>query len=412
MKKLLSLLMCAALISSVASGCGVEKTPETTVAETVEVEVPYESEPVLKKYEGVQLRMLSMVWENDPQAQAILQAARVFEKQTGAVVQVLWAADASAGVDGCDIFQVEGEKLAGTLLTQALDLSQMAQMAGYEQHSFQALRQQVIGRCGYLAGIAQVPYVGGIYYIEDVFESCGIVQAPAGWDEFLSVCRTLRENGYEPLALNSEDTAMAAQLHLERSLGAGQLVKAEDDQSKFAEDEQLIQAAQQIVDFVAAGNLASGTPAAYPAAQSKLGLSNAVMTVGSNKLCDQVEETACADLKWGVFSWPGSGDGCGSFVDSDVLCVNSDSSNAQAAFDFIMLLCTGEFDQLRADICGGIPADPANQSAIAGAVEVLLASGSWDEALLVGVPESVFSRLWEGKYKSGVQFADAWDQSR
>ena len=411
MKKLLSLILCGALLLTLGA-CGAEETPETTVPEPVEVEVPYEAEPEVKKYEGVQLRMLSMLWDTDPQAQVILQAAEVFEKQTGAAVQVVWASDPASGVAGYDVFQVEGQALTGDLLAQALDLTQMAQAAGYEQYSFPALRQQVTERCGYLAGIAQVPYLGGVYYIREVFESCGIETVPASWEEFLTVCQTLRDNGYEPLALNSGDTALATQLHLERSMGAAWLVKAEGDKTKFADDEQAVTLAQQIVDFVAAGNLATGTPAEYPAAQKQLGLSNAAMTLGSNEICAQVEELTYTQLDWGVFAWPGSGDGSGSFVQSDLLCVSAGSANAQAAFDFIMLLCTGEFDQLRADITGGIPADPANVCTISGAVDVLLASGSQDGALVEGIPGTVFSRLWEGKYKTGQQFASAWDQAR
>lgn len=412
MKKLLSLLMCMVVLLSLMGGCGVKEAPETTAAEPVEVEVPYETEPAVKKYEGVQLRMLAMLWDTEPEARVIQQAAEVFQQQTGAAVQIVWASDAAAGVNGYDIFQIAGSSLTGDVLTNALDLSQMAEEAGYEQHSFAALRRQVTDRCGYLAGIPQIPTVGGIYYVQEVFDACGITQTPDTWEEFLDLCQTLRSGGFESLALNSEDAALAGQLHLERSLEAARLVKAEDDKTKFADDEQLVQTVQQIVDFVAGGNLASGKIGAYPAAQKQLGLSNAAMTVGSNAVCTQVEEATLADLHWGVFAWPGSGEGCGSFVDSDMLCVNSSSQNVQAAFDFIMLLCTGEFDQLRADITGGIPADPANACVIASAAEVLQASLGRDGTMLAGVPTDVLVKLWEGKYKSGAQFAAIWDQSR
>ena len=43
-------------------------------------------------------------------------------------------------------------------------------------------------------------------------------------------------------------------------------------------------------------------------------------------------------------------------------------------FDFLMLLVTGEFDQLRTDLSCGIPADPRNESAIIGAMDAIAAA--------------------------------------
>lgn len=126
------------------------------------------------------------------------------------------------------------------------------------------------------------------------------------------------------------------------------------------------------------------------------------MTVGSNALCAQVEEASQVQITWGVFAWPGGG--TGSVATEDVLCVRKDCAYAQAAFDFIMLLCTGEFDQLWADVTGGIPADPANASPITGAVETLLAAQP--QTALLGT--DALLKLWTGGYGSGAAFAAAW----
>ena len=409
-KRILALL-CAALLMISAAGCGTqvpEETTEPTLPPPAEVEVPYEPETEMKKYEGVQLRLLATMWDTEPEAMVMQQAAEFFQRTTGAQVQILWAADPAAGLTGCDIFQASVPMLKEGLLSEALDLGPMAEAAGYQNKSYESLRRQVMDRCGYLAGIPQIPRVGGIYYLQDTFTAAGIQAVPGSWTEFLDICQTLTDAGYEPLALNSEDAALAAYLHLERSVGASGLVKMEEEKRKFAEDEVLVDAAQQIVDLVAGGNVLT---AAYPSGWNKLGLSNAAMTVGDNDLCAAVEEACRMDLRWGVFPWPGTGAGTGSYVSSDLLCVSAGSENPQAAFDFIMLLCTGDFDQLRADVSGGIGADPANTGTIRGAKEILSLAGGFDGSLPDYGDTDVFARLWNGKYKTGLQFAQSWDKA-
>lgn len=412
MKRIFCILLCVVLIILSSVGCGVEQpveTTEPTIPAPVELEVAYEPEQKRQKYEGVQLRVLSMYWDTDPEAQVMLQAAQAFYSQTGAQVQILWATDAASGVEGCDVFQTGIASLDGVLLSRTLDLTQMAENAGYDQKSFSSLRRQVIDRCGFLAGIPQIPSITGVYYVKDVFDAAGVETAPGTWEEFLAVSQTLRESDYEALALNKEDEVLAAYLHLEQRLGSDRLVKTEADKSKFASDEALLESAGQIIDFVSGGNLLTS---AYPGGQNKLGLSNAAMTVGSNVLCAEVENAACVNLNWGVFPWPGEGTGAGCLISSDVLCVHKDSENMQAAFDFVMLLCTGEFDQLRADLTEGIPADPANESPITGAVELLQNAQKATAQLPGELPAEVFSKLWQGKYKTAEQFAKSWDKSR
>lgn len=411
MKKKIFALLGAALMTAALAACGRElpvETAEPTAPAPVEAEVPYQPETEAKQYEGAQLRLLTPLWDTDPEAQVLLQAAEVFHGLTGAEVQIIWAADPASGVGGCDIVHVETGNLRDGLLVDALDLEQMAQAAGYDEKSFEALRNQVTQRCGYLAGIPMIPEVGGIYYVRDAFSAAGIGTVPGTWTEFLNTCQTLKNGGFEPLALNNQDAALAAYLHLERNLGAD-AVKTEEDKGKYAADEALVTAAQQLVDFVAGGNVLT---AEYPGGQNKLALSNAAMTVGTNTLCAQVEEGTFTDLSWGMFPWPGEGGSSGSYIRSEVLSVSRGSEHPQAAFDFILLLCTGEFDQLRVDITGGIPADPANESAVSGAKEALLAAGSFDGTLPEGMDTEVFTKLWAGKYKTGEQFAKAWDKSR
>ena len=131
------------------------------------------------------------------------------------------------------------------------------------------------------------------------------------------------------------------------------------------------------------------------------------MVAGSNELCAQVERSTMMDVNWGVFPYPGDGPGKGFAVESQVLAVHKDSADAQAAFDFIMLLTRGEFDQLYADVSEGIPADPANVSPIHGAQTLLEQAETVGMGLLNPEDNELFTRLWSGWYKTPSYFASA-----
>lgn len=394
-------LLCAVLIVLMIAGCESQTSPETTAPETTIPETVPQTQPVfelpaqIRKYQDVRLQFGTPLEETAPEAQVLVQAAEVFFRQTGAQVEICWQNSAAEA----DILTVSGEDLAAI---NALDLTELAAAANYNAHSFACLRQQVMDRCGYLAGIPRTPYLGGIYYNREIFSACD-VEIPKTWEEFLNVCATLQENGYQALALNREDASPALELHLEAALGAAGLKELVSTGS-WAEQGTVI---QQIIDFWKAGYLAKGSPAAYPAAQNRLGLSNAAMVLGTNTVCCEIEEAAMANLEWGIFPWPG-GVGTGTYVDADVLAVRKDCREPQAAFDFIMLLTTGEFDQLHADITGGIPADPVNISVIAGAAEVLLAADSRAIGVLNEARADLYLGLWDGTFKSAEAFADSW----
>lgn len=411
MKKYISALLCAVLILT-AAGCSREEQQQTLPpTEPPVVEVPFETQNTEPKYQDVQLEYWSMLAETAPEARALVQAAEVFSRTTGAQVEITWlggdAEALAAALNGdirVDLFETSGTALAAEQLPYALDLTAMAEAAAYDSRSYEALRQLVVNRCGYLAGIPQVPYVYGMLYNRDVFADCGIEAAPGSWEEFVSVCQTLRDRGYEPLTMDLEMTYLVTELHMERTVGVSRLAQLVAE-GGWENDEAVVESVQRIVDFVAGGYMAKLTPTSYPTGQNKLALSNAAMVVGSNVTCAQVEEASRMDLNWGVFAYPGNGTGTGVFVDSDVLAIHKDCANAQAAFDFAMLLTTGEFDQLRADLAGGIPADPANESRIYGAVELLAGAKPQAPGRIDPAHYEVYAKVWQGHYKLSTYYA-------
>ncbi len=417
MKKTISLLLCAVLIFGNLSGCSREEPVETTeptqaptqAIEEVELTVPRDERP----YVGVELEFLSLLDREDPRTAVVEQAAEVFEIRTGAVVNTFWlggdenALAANFGGDvKVDIFAASVDTLETILAPYALDLTSMAEKTDYLQRSHEVLRDQVVKRCGYLAAIPQTPVLYGMYYNADAVSDAGMTGLPQSWGDFLEFSRVLTEKGYMSMAMDMENANIALELHLERHLGFDKF-QALMIQAGWTQDMAYIDLFKLAIDYASAGYLAKGDPAVFPSGQDKLALSNVVMIPGSSELCAQVERSTLMDVNWGVFPYPGDGTGKGFGVESQVLAIHRDCANAQAAFDFIMMLTTGEFDQLYADAAEGIPADPNNECGIAGAMELLNQAEARGFGLLRREDNELFSRLWNGWYKVPGYFASA-----
>lgn len=403
-KTLWVLLICLLMLS----GCAAEEPQETTAPMPVEVTVPYEAPAQTLRYEGVELTMQSMWLPEAPEARVLTEAAALFEAQTGAVVMVLWP---GSGEAKADILQLSAADFEAAPMDFALDLTEMAEAADYGAKSHAALRQQITDRCGYLGAIAQVPYLGGIYYNADLFASCGIETVPATWEEFLDLCALLREQGCQSLTMDREGALAAMELHLRRSIGTYEIRCLMAKGNRWDTDLAAIAALEQVMNFAREGNMASGTPAEMPNGRNKMALTDCAMMVGTNADCDAVEADTLMDISWGMFPYPGA-QGSGTWMYADMLVVHADCAAPQAAFDFVLLLATGEFDQLRADIARGVPADPANASYILGAMEAIEAAQPEMLSQFGSKQLETAVRLWSGRYDNAGRYASLLELSK
>lgn len=416
MKKLFCLLLCGALLLT-AAGCG-RKEPEAEPTEPTEaptrpvVEVPLETEGAQLKYEGVGLQFWSMLDEADAEAAVIRQASDYFKATTGATVEIQWLggaeptlAEALSNGTQVDIFETSGQSLKENYLSYALDLTELAADARYETKSWAALRSQILSRCGTLKAVAYQPWLYGMYYNRDAFDRLGIEATPSTWEEYLTFCQKLKDSGYEALVIDDARAHLILELHMERALGWDGLRETMVN-AQWRKNEMAMTMIQNAISFAEMGYLVKGNPAVYPAGQNRLGQSNALLVAGSNVLCTEVEQACLTDVNWGVFPYPGDGPGTGLLVDADVLAVGASCAAPEAAFDFVMLLTTGEFDQLRADVAQGIPADPSNSSPITGAVNCMASATAQAPKWFTGDNNELFSRLWNGYYKTGAYFAN------
>ena len=411
MKKRLWMVLLALLL---LAGCGAkEEIPEATEPPLVEVQVAYEETVQELPYADTELVIQSMWLRENPLSRVLLEAAALFERQTGAVVTVRWRDENTTleSAEGIDIIQIPAAEFASMNAEYALDMTDMAAAAGYEAKSHETLRQQIVQQCGYLGAVAQIPYLGGIYYNADIFAQCGIETLPQDWDGFLALCHGLRQRGWQPLTLDQEDALAAMELHLRRSVGTDEVRRMMSKGHRWDTNMPAIDAMDQVKLFVQDGNMATGTPAETPVGQNKMASSNAAMMVGTNADCADVEEASLMDLNWGMFPYPGNLSS-GTWMTADMLVIHRNTKHAQAAFDFLMLLATGEFDQLRADLSVGIPADPENESPVSGAMDAIRAAQPEPLGLMGKKQMTAAVRLWSAYYSQSGRYASLLEISK
>ena len=230
------------------------------------------------------------------------------------------------------------------------------------------------------------------------------------------------DKGYQPLALDSAYADFTFGYHLDRVIGQDAITDLALN-GGWGENKGVAEAAQQIIDFVKAGYLADGAPDEYPSSQNKIGLTGKVaMVVCANYVAAEVNNNSGTEVNWGMFNYPaveGGADPSNAYAGANSLAISSYSENPQAAFDFLMLLTSGEFDQKMADAASQNPADPRNTAPaiMNGTIEALQATGSpltWNMGLnenadLKANFKDIIIGLFEGKYATGEDFAAAMD---
>ncbi len=427
MKKLIALLMAMAMVLCLAA-CGGSGNSESTAAptgNTTAADTATEGNTETKQYEGITITYWSMWNATETQALVIAEAAEAFQEETGATVNIEWKGRdintlimaALESGENIDLFDDDYQRIAQQYVAYTADLTDMAAAAGYT--GYDCLNSQVIAWAGYLNSIVEQPQVGGIFYNKAAFETAGITSTPTTWEEFLEVCQQLTEAGIAPLALDSAYSDFTFYHQLVRHLGE-EAIETLAMNGGWSDSEGAVAAAQEIVDFVNAGYLAEGAPDTYPSGQNKLGTGEAAMIVCANYVTSEVDNVF-GEQEWGLFNYPavdGGVDNTSAYGGANSFAITSYSENQQAAFDFIMYLTTGEYDQKMADEAGQIPCDPTNTcSSLPGAIETLSSAESimsWCNSINVNSDlatsiKAIFNSIYEGAYSSGEEVCAALD---
>ncbi len=371
MKKIIALLLAAVMVLGLAA-CG-EKTPaanETTQAATGTDASEANTEAPAT---GKEIVYWSMWTEGEPQGTVIKEAAAAYEAATGVHVNIEWkgrdittvlkaALDAGEKID---VFDDDFQRVSTQFAANALDLEEMAKAAGYDDFAVAALPTAVRGWAGKLVCIPYQPYTSGVFYVKSAFEAAGITEEPKTWDEFLDVCQKLKDAGYTPLAQDDAYTRYTFGFMLARMIGEEGVVEL-TNKGGWSNSAEAKQVAQMIVDLRSKGFLSDTAPDAYPNGENELGLGLAAMVVNASWVPGEITNNTQCDEVWGMFNFPAMTDKDAdpttvANIGAQGLAINSKSENPQEAFDFIMYLTSGEFDQEMALASNGIPADTRNE---------------------------------------------------
>ena len=421
MRRFLSLILTVSVFLSLAAMGG---------AAYAEGEAPPEGEAPAEEAapEPIVLNFRSTCNGDEPRAQILQTAADLYEIQTGVHVSIEWwgsdlpsyiAGSLEAG-ESVDIFEGDSLTISSDLGQFTYDLTDMAAAAGYAEHSYGVFNDRSVALAGHLNCITEIPQVGAFFYDQDAFKAAGIPAAPTTWGEFLDDCAKLKTAGYGPLALDNNFAHFFFYHHLVRYLGESG-VTALRDNGGWSANESVVRAAQDMIDLRQAGYLVFGAPEEYPGSQNKLGYGLAAMVLGYDSVVPEVESATLANMRWGAFKYPAVDGGVNddaTYVNATSLAISSYCAHPQEAFNFIMYLVTGEYDQNISNQYTLIPTDTANTAPAcrASAAELLKT---------VTVPMNYFGQLWympywdsasdmilglfRGDYATGAEFCAAID---
>lgn len=315
------------------------------------------------------------MWEStEPQGQVIKEAVDKFTADTGITVDLQFkgrtgireglqpALDAGTNID---LFDEDIDRVNNTWGSYLMDLEELAKGAGYEataNASLMAACREVGG--GTLKSIPYQPNVFAFFYNKDIFDEAGITSVPTTWAELDAACKKIKDAGYTPITSDDAYILCLFGHHMCRINGyegTSDIVK----NNKW-EDPSVMETAKAYEEFAKKGyfseNIASNV---FPAGQNQeLAMGTAAMYLNGSWLPNEVKNMAGDDFRWGCFSYPaveGGKDGTeASNFGAQVLAINKNSQNAEAAFQLITYITKGEFDKKLSEESLGIPSDTTN----------------------------------------------------
>lgn len=373
-KRTLSVLLTAVMAASMLAGCG-SKTDTAPAATTAPAESGAAAETQAAPAGDAGSLVYWSMWEStEPQGQAIKEAVDAFTAETGIKVDVQFkgrtgireglqpALDAGTNID---LFDEDIDRVNKTWGSYLLDLEDLAKAADYEATANVGL----IGACrevggGKLMSIPYQPNVFAFFYNQDIFEEAGVTAVPTTWAELDAACAKIKEAGYAPITDDDAYITCLFGYHLSRLVGyerASEIVKNEE-----WSDPAVLEVAKAYEDFAKKGYFSESiTSNVWPAGQNQeLAAGTAAMYLNGSWLPNEVKDMAGDDFNWGCFSYPaveGGKDGVdASNYGAQVLAINKNSKNAEAAFQLICKITKGEYDAKLAEMSNGIPADSTN----------------------------------------------------
>lgn len=379
-KKLLALVLSSVMLATALAGCGGSSAEPAAEAPAAESEAaPEAAEPAEETTqaeapagEGREIIYWSMWNSTENQAKVLQEAADAYEAETGIHVTIEWKGrdvkniitTALEAGEKIDLYDDDYQRVVQNNGQFLEDLTDMVAAADLEKHILPVILNTAKewGE-GKLLVVPYQPYTTGVWYNKDILDGAGVTEAPVTWDEFKDVCQKIKDAGYAPLAMNSDEAKLVFGYQLARYIGQEKVVEVVE-QSKWKATPEVLKAAEDIKSLFDAGYFSDNSPGEGKTSQEDIGLGLTAMMLGASWVPNEIDQTIGEPLNWGFFPWPtveGGVDGVeAAMVGAQGFGINAKSENKQAAFDFAVKVATGEYDQKMAEISNSIPADVDN----------------------------------------------------
>lgn len=357
-KKIVSALLVSAMAVSMLAGCGSSDSGSDSGDSKSGKEITYWS-----------------MWNStENQAKVIQEAADAYEKETGVHVNIEWkgrdvktliGSALQAGED-IDLYDDDYQRVVQNTKDYLADLTDMAADADYESHAMPVIYDKALSwGDGKLYTIPYQIYTTGVWYNKAIFKEAGLEDAaPATWDEFLDVCQKVKDAGYNPITCNSDTSVeLLYGFQLARYIGQDAVLDCYNNGS-WSEVPEAKKAAEDIATLVDKGYFSPNAPANYPDGQNEIGFGESAMILNASWIPNEINQNTGETIEWGFFPWPaveGGVDGTeASMVGSQGFGIPAKSEMQQEAFDFAMMIATGDYDLKMAESVSSIPSDTAN----------------------------------------------------
>lgn len=363
-KKILSVLLCAAMAATMLAGCGNKES----------------------KRDEKKIVYWSMWSEEEPQAKVIKEAVEKYTADTGVAVDLQFkgrtgqreglqpALDAKQTID---LFDEDVNRVNGSWGSYLLELEDLAK--DYEaEHGNETLFN--IARNaggGTLKSIPYQPSIFGFFYNKTLFDKAGIESIPTTWAELDAACAKLKDAGITPITGDTAYYTSFMGYHMGRYLGQDgvkalvndpEAVKAGTADDVNWDDARVLQAAKDFEDFAKKGYF-SATMASnvYPAGQNQeFAPGEAAIIICGSWLPNEIKKAVADDFEWGYFNYPavegGTDDNTANNIANQVFAINKDSKMSAEAFELITYITAGEFDTKMVETALCIPTDKANEN--------------------------------------------------
>lgn len=317
----------------------------------------------------------SMWTEAEPQALAIADACKAYTDKTGVKVDIKFqgrdtrktlqpALEAGTAID---IFDEDVERVNGQWSAWLLDLEEMAAKS-YDATGGKPFTDVVrkdlielarsLGPDGKLSTIPYQPSTFIVMYNKAIFQEAGISAPPKTWEEFLDACEKIK--GIGKTAITVDDAYMAALVgyHMGRLIGLDATLEIANNDKwdnpavKTLGEQWQLMAENGYISKNAAGNI-------YPMGQQEIASGDVAMYLNGTWLPNEIKDSAPADFQWGSFGYPAVGpDGDGPEANqfgAQCFGINKNTQHPQEAFDLLVWLTTGEWDNKIAEQSLGVP---------------------------------------------------------